>query len=179
MWGVLDLGTIDAFITGGTTVMIVVATVLLALAVVVPGTRRFAALPAALLALLGAISARFTQVSTSFGDAIFRGSTVFWALGLAFTAVLWWLLSSPSPQDATGSENRSVVSHPHTARAASTTLTAVATAPAPPITASPRRRVSPARIAVGCATLLVAAGTFLTATGLFPVGLSIFAAIGG
>lgn len=89
--GVSQIQTLSSILTGGTTVAVVAATVLVACAVAVPPWRRTASLPAALFALVGAIAARFTQTSTAFGDEVFRGSTVLWSLGLAVACVVWWL----------------------------------------------------------------------------------------
>lgn len=191
MPGVSQIQALSSILTGGTTVTVVAATVLVACAVAVPPWRRTASLPAALFALVGAIAARFTQTGTAFGDEVFRGSTVLWSLGLAVACVVWWLAAEddarrrdlsagsrgagssggvggtggPGGVDGVASDGA-----PHSRYRAGGT--AVTEQPTP---ARRRAAFSPWLMLTGTAALVVAVCTFLTATGIYPVGLSLFA----
>lgn len=191
MPGVSQIHTLDSLLTGGTTLTVVTATVLVALTVIVPRLRRRVSLPAAVLALLGAIAARFTQTTTAFGDEIFRGSTVFWSLGLAMVCVLWWLAAdrgeqrrlhaggAASPAESGAGEvvidyasptGRGRTDH-HDPHGGGTT--ALLERPATEATA---HRFSPALVVIGGSALVVAVCTFLTATGIHPIGLGLLTA---
>ena len=167
-------GPIDFLMTGFATLAICIAALLLLVVVLVPKYRESAGLPSTILALVGAIVARFTEQNTMFGDEIFRGSTVYWSVALAVTSALWWGVASakdrPQPPQP-------VVHKPSLSPGESSSGVAVKTLPAAATRTRTATSASPASWAVllisGAVSIAIAITTFLTATGIHPVLLPI------
>ena len=172
-------GPIDILMTGFATLAIALAAVLLLAVVLVPRLRESAGLPSTLLALVGAIVARFTEQNTIFGDEIFRGSTVYWSVALAITSAVWWGVASSrnTPQPP-----QPVVHKPSLSPGESTSAVAVKTRPQTGSAQVARAARTGASVSTtfatrgvlvlgGAVSIAVAVSTFLTATGIYPVTL--------
>ena len=172
-------GAINFLMTGFATLAICVAAILLLVVVLVPRLRESAGLPSTILALVGAIVARFTTQNTVFGDEVFRDSTVYWSVALALTSAVWWGVASaknkPHPPQP-------VVHKPSLSPGESTSAVAVKTRPrtdaAKPASATRTSNSAPNAVAKwgalvlgGAASIAIAVATFLTSTGIFPVSL--------
>ncbi|WP_333618457.1 hypothetical protein [Dietzia sp.] len=96
-------------LTGGATMLVVTATVLVVAVVLVPRLRPTLGLVSAVLALLGALLMSFTRQSTTLGDPVFRGTTVWWSIGLALLSSTWWWIGT-SKAAAKRSRRATVVS---------------------------------------------------------------------
>lgn len=166
--------------TGFATLSICIAALFLLVVVLVPRCRESAGLPSTILALVGAIVARFTEQNTMFGDEVFRGATVYWSVALALTSAVWWGVDSarnkPQPPQP-------VVHRPSLSPGESTSAVAVKTRPwagsaQPAASATRPRTSSPSTftkwsvlVLGGAVSIAIAVSTFLTATGLHPVSL--------
>lgn len=166
--------------TGFATLAICTSAILLLMVVLVPRLREGAGLPSTILALVGAIVARFTEQNTVFGDEVFRGSTVYWSVALALTSAVWWGVASAKNKPQAP---HPVVHKPSLSPGESTSAVAVQTRPrtgsAQAAASTTRPRTSSSStfatwsvlVLGGAASIAIAVSTFLTATGIHPVSL--------